>query len=167
MNSCFHGKFLGPHIEFMHSSKIYCEQAVELFRAVAGIWKKIGHRYGKGSVDFWVIFDYSPENPVIASCCRNGVYFNLALERSNLTPEQDLASRIIEELYHLHEWRVRSIVPEHEVSWDEKFGLTEDELLAYYSQPHEFRALDALCAMTGIAYWKDLRKNVVKYAQGS
>ena len=165
--SCFHGRFLGPHIEFMHSAKISCLEAAEFFRASAAVWGKICERYGAGEVEFWVIFDYNPENPVIASCCRGGVYFNLALERTNLTPAQDVTSRLIEELYQLHAWRVKGIIPEYEVAQDEKIGLTDEELLAYYSLPHKFAALEVLCEITSIPYWKQFRARVIAHLEGS
>lgn len=165
--SCFHGRFLGPYIEFMHSTLIHCVEAAEFFRAADSIWKLICQKYGEGDIEFWVIFDYDPDRPAIASCCRHGVYFNLSIERTNLTPAQDLSSRIIEELYHLHEWRVQEIIPDYEVSRDERIGLGEEELLKYYCLPHKYRALEALCEMTNVAYWKEFRARVSEYMQGS
>jgi len=161
--SCFHGRFLGPRIEFMHSAGISCERAAELFRAAAGIWERIGRRYGESEIEFWVIVDYNPENPVIASCTRHGVYFNFALWRDGLTPAEDTASRMIEELYHLHEWRVQGIEPKVPVHSEEKIALTYPELFEYYAQDYKFRALQALVEMTGHPHWKKFLETVERH----
>ena len=154
--SCLHGRFLSPQIEFMHSLKIPCETAAELFRAAYGIWQKICRRYGEEEeIEFWVILDINSRNPVIASCSKHAVYFNLGLWREGLTPAEDIASRLIEELYHLHEWRVQGVELKVPVRSEEKIALTYPELFEYYAQDYKFRALQVLVEMTGHPYWKE------------
>jgi hypothetical protein len=116
--SCFHGRFLSSGIEFTHSTKISCEKAVEIFREANGIWERICRRYGEGNIEFWVVLDHNSQNPIIASCCQYGVYFNIGLWREGLTAAEDTTSRMAEELYHLHERRVQGIestVPPHRI----------------------------------------------------
>lgn len=156
---CLHEGITTASIGFIHSCYIPCEQAVKFFRVADKIWKRICARYGRGEIEFWVLLYYDQESPVIASCSGNSVFFNFGRLRTNLTLEQDVASRLIEELYHLHEWRVRGIepdVPERH----EKIVLTPEELVAYYSLDHKYHALQALVEMTNIAYWEELLAKV-------
>lgn len=161
-NSCFHGRFLSPNIEFMHSTKIPCEQAVIFFKLVNKFWQKICQRYGEGSPEFWVLLDRNPQNPVIASCSEHGVYFNLGLLRTTLTLEEDIASRLIEELYHLHEWRVQGIEPSASVLSDENIQLDYATLVEYYSRDYKYRALKVLVEMTNHPYWREFLSLVEK-----
>ena len=116
----FHGRFLSPNIEFTHSTDIPCEQAEVFFSIADQVWHRMCKRYGEGHIEFWVILDHNPQNPLIASCIEHGVYFNLGLLRTTLSLEEDIASRLVEWLYHLHEWRVQGIEPETSAVTDEK-----------------------------------------------
>lgn len=162
-NSCFHGRFSSPNIEFMHSTHIPCEQAAVFFRISDLVWHRMCKRYGEGYIEFWVILDHNPQNPVIASCVRHGVYFNLGLLRTTFSLEEDIASRLVEGLYHLHEWRVQGIEPEAPAVIDEKIELNYMELTEYYSLDHKYRALEALVAMTNLPHWKDFLSVVENY----
>ncbi|GMR19006.1 MAG: hypothetical protein BMS9Abin34_130 [Patescibacteria group bacterium] len=161
-NSCFHGRFLSPNIEFMHVTYIPCEGAVVFFRLADRFWHKICQRYGEGFPEFWVVLDHNPQNPVIASCIKNGVYFNLGLLRTTLSLEEDIASRLIEELYHLHEWRVQGIEPSVPFLSDEKIELDYAKLIEYYSRDYKYRALKALVEMTNPSHWKEFLSLVEK-----
>jgi hypothetical protein len=161
--SCFHGRLgIAPSIELMHDGSISCENAGGLFRGAIGVWQRIGRRFGESDLEFWIIMGYNPKYPVIASCCRWGVYFNLALWRTNLTPAEDLASRLVEELYHLHEWQVQGIDPEV-TSLDERMALSSEELIGHYSAGHGYRALKVLAQMTKVPHWKQFLAEVEQY----
>lgn len=156
---CLHEEITTAPIGFIHSSHIPCEQAVKFFRVTVQIWERICERYGRGEIGFWVLLYCDPESPVIASCSGKAVFFNFGRLRTNLTLEEDVASRLIEELYHLHEWWVRGIEPDVS-DQHEKIMLTHEELVAYYSLDHKYRALQALAEMTDIAYWKEFLAEV-------
>jgi len=161
--SCFHGRLsIASNIETMHSSSISCEQAGMLFNSAISIWQKICRRYGQGRPEFWIILDYNRQNPVIASCSYHGIYINLGLMRTNLTVAEDIASRLVEELYHLHEWRVRGIVPK-DATRDERISLKREELLAYYARDYKYRALCALAQLTRVPHWKKFLAEVEQY----
>lgn len=162
-NSCFHGRLeIAPSIELMHDRSISCEKAGEIFRSAIMIWQRISRRFGENDLEFWIMLDRNPKYPVIASCCRWGIYLNLALWRANLAPAEDLASRMVEELYHLHEWQVQGIDPEG-TSLDERVALLPEELAAYYADGHEYRALKVLAQMMRVPHWKKLLIEVEEY----
>ena len=161
--SCFHGRLdIAPSIELMHSRSISCENAGGLFRGAIGIWQRICRRFGQSDLEFWIILGCEPKYSVIASCCRWGVYFNLGRMRTNLTPAEDIASRFVEELYHLHEWQVQGIDP-GVISLDERLSLSPEELTAYYSDGPEYRALKVLAQMTRVPHWKKFLEEVGEY----
>ncbi|MEX0587221.1 MAG: hypothetical protein WD159_00455 [Patescibacteria group bacterium] len=161
--SCFHGRLeIAPSIELMHARSIDCEKAGKIFRSAIAVWQRISRRYGENKLEFWIVLANNPEYPVIASCSRFGVYFNLALWRSNLTPAEDIASRFVEELYHLHEWQVQGIDPEA-ISLDDRVALSPEELVEYYAEGHEYRALKVLAQMMKITYWKKFLAEVERY----
>lgn len=162
-NSCFHGRLdIAPSIELMHDRSIGCEPAGALFRVAIGVWQRICRRYGSSDLEFWIVLARNPDYPVIASCTRWGVYFNLAVVRTNLTPAEDIASRFVEELYHLHEWQVQGIDP-GAISLDEGVSLSPEELIVYYSAGHEYRALKVLAQMTRVPHWKKFLAEVEEY----
>lgn len=162
-NSCFHGRLeIAPSIELMHARSIDCEKAGEIFRSAIMVWQRISRRFGENGLEFWIMLDRNPKYPVTASCCRWGIYLNLALWRANLAPAEDLASRMVEELYYLHEWQVQGIDP-GVVSLDERMALSPEELIAYYSDGHEYRALKILAQMTKVPHWRKFLAEVEQY----